>query len=94
MVPYVCVVEGVSALVNAVGLLQWPMVVQCDAKKEKWMLLRFLIWEMDRLAIHNTFTPKKSVPHKFGLTVLFVISSKLSINLGSKIRLVKDLLWF
>ena len=63
-------VEGVSALVNAVGSLQWSMVVGYGVKKEKWMLLRFLIWETDRLAGQDTFTPKNSVPHKFGVTVL------------------------
>ena len=61
------VVEGVSVLANAVGSLQWSMV-----KKDRWLLLRFLIWETDRLAGQDTFTPKKSVPHKFSLTVLCV----------------------
>ena len=69
------VVEGVSALVIAVGLLKWLMVVPCGAKEEKWGLLRFLIWEMDRLAVQDTFTLKFSVPHKFGLTVFFFIAS-------------------
>ena len=64
-----CVIEGVSALVNTACLLRWSMMVLC-AKKEKWMLLRFLIWETDRLVGQDTFTPKNSVPHKFGVTVL------------------------
>ena len=55
------------------------LLVRCDGrwvynvvqKKEKWTLLRFLIWEMDHLVSQDTFTPKNSVPHKFGLTVLY-----------------------
>ena len=68
-----CVVEGVSVMVNVVGSLQllmsvWYGMMWCD--KRIWTLLRFLIWEMDRLVGRDNFTPKMSVLHKFDLTVL------------------------
>ena len=66
MVRMWCMVEGVSALVNVVvnGCTMW-------CKKGKWILLRFLIWETYRLVGQDTFDPKQSVPHKFGLTALY-----------------------